>query len=62
MQRFVYLANALAVLHFAWLLKEPGAAIRYGVVVALLLVLRLPPVARALRDLRKRVRKQKTKS
>jgi len=58
LQRFVYLANALAVLHFAWLLKEPGEAIRYGVVVAVLLVLRLPPLAKALRDLRRRFKRK----
>ncbi|MFN2285494.1 MAG: sulfite oxidase heme-binding subunit YedZ [Anaerolineae bacterium] len=53
LQRLVYLANALAVLHFAWLLKEPSAALPYAVVVALLLVLRIPFVAQVVKSARR---------
>jgi sulfoxide reductase heme-binding subunit YedZ len=54
LQRLVYLANALAVLHFAWLLKEPSAALPYAAVVAVLLVLRIPFVAQTVRNVRGR--------
>jgi sulfoxide reductase heme-binding subunit YedZ len=54
LQRLVYLASALAVLHFAWLLKEPHAALPYAVVVAMLLVLRIPFVSRAVGNVRRR--------
>lgn len=57
-QRFVYLAMSLAILHFAWLLKEPSEAIRYGGVVVVLFVLRLPPVAKALKGFRRRIRRK----
>lgn len=53
LQRLVYLASALAVLHFAWLLKEPRRALPYAVVVAVLLALRVPVVARAVRGMRR---------
>ena len=51
LQRLVYLVNVLAVLHFAWLLKEPRAALPYAVIVAVLLVLRVPFVARAMKTM-----------
>ncbi|MBN2389690.1 MAG: ferric reductase-like transmembrane domain-containing protein [Anaerolineae bacterium] len=54
LQRLVYLANALAVLHFAWLLKEPRRALPYAVVVAVLLVLRIPAIARLVGRVRRR--------
>ena len=60
LQRFVYLANALAVLHFAWLLKEPSAALPYAAVVAVLLVLRIPFVAQAARNVRRRYFRRNT--
>ncbi|MGC9396638.1 MAG: sulfite oxidase heme-binding subunit YedZ [Anaerolineae bacterium] len=60
LQRLVYLANVLAVLHFAWLLKEPSEALPYAVVVAVLLVLRIPFVARALKSVRRRFVKKST--
>ena len=53
LQRLVYLANALAVLHFAWLLKEPRAALPYVAAVGVLLVLRVPVVARVVRSARR---------
>ena len=54
LQRLVYLASVLAVLHFVWLLKEPRRALPYGVVVAVLLGMRVPVVARALGTVRRR--------
>ncbi len=53
LQRLVYLANALAVLHFAWLLKEPRAALPYVAAVAVLLVLRVPVVAKVVGSARR---------
>lgn len=53
-QRLVYLANVLAVLHFAWLLKEPRRALPYVMVVAVLLVWRVPMVERAMKQVRQR--------
>jgi sulfoxide reductase heme-binding subunit YedZ len=60
LQRLVYLANVLAVLHFAWLRKEPRAALPYAAVVALLLVLRVPFVARAVGRVRRRFVRRST--
>lgn len=49
LHRAVYLAGALAVLHYLWAVKADfrGPA-TYGAVVALLLLLRLPPVSAAI--------------
>ena len=60
LQRLVYLANVLAVLHFVWLLKEPSEALPYAFVVAVLLVLRVPFVARSLKSVRRRFVKKST--
>jgi len=54
LQRLVYVANVLAVLHFAWLLKEPRQTLPYVAAVAVLLVLRVPVVARAVGRARRR--------
>lgn len=62
LHRLVYLAGGLAVLHFAWAVKGDlfqlrGAVLRpllYGLALALLLVLRLPPVRRWASGLRGR--------
>jgi sulfoxide reductase heme-binding subunit YedZ len=49
LHRLVYLAAVLAVLHYAWSFKELRAApVLAGMTLLLLLVLRLPPVGRAL--------------
>lgn len=53
LQRLVYLANVLAVLHFAWLLKEPRAALPYVAAVAVLLGVRVPPLNSLSNRLRK---------
>jgi sulfoxide reductase heme-binding subunit YedZ len=47
LHRLIYLAGVLAVVHFAWLVKDLREPLRYGLVVALLLVLRIPWVRRA---------------
>jgi sulfoxide reductase heme-binding subunit YedZ len=48
LHRLIYLASVLAVVHYAWLVKDLRGPLRYGVVVALLLVLRIPRVRKAL--------------
>ena len=59
LQRLVYLAAVLAIVHFAWLVKDIREPLRYGLVVAVLLVLRMPPVrkgaSRARRWLKARI-------
>jgi sulfoxide reductase heme-binding subunit YedZ len=50
--RLVYLAGVLAVVHFAWLVKDIRVPLRYGAVLALLLFLRLPRVRKALNSAR----------
>ena len=56
LHRLVYLAAPLVVIHFVWLVKsdirEPLA---YGAVVAALLLLRVPPIRRAITRLRYRL-------
>jgi sulfoxide reductase heme-binding subunit YedZ len=54
LHRMVYLAGILVVTHFVWLSKDPREALRYGAVVSLLLLLRLPRVRRALSAARRR--------
>lgn len=47
LHRSVYAVGVLGVLHYLWLVKaDPGEPLLYGVVLALLLVARLPSVAR----------------
>lgn len=52
LQRLVYGAGVLAILHFVWLRKDPREPLRYGAVLVVLLALRLPPVAKGLRMVR----------
>jgi len=47
LHRLAYLAGILAVVHFLWLVKDPREPLRYAVLVALLLGLRIPAVRRA---------------
>ena len=54
LQRLVYLASALIIVHFVWLVKDPREPLRYGVVIALLLVVRIPAVRKVIRDARRR--------
>ena len=48
LHRLVYLAIALVILHFIWLSKSISVPLAYGAVAALLLVLRVPPVRKAI--------------
>jgi methionine sulfoxide reductase heme-binding subunit len=56
LHQLVYLAGVLAVLHFLWLSKaaERWEPLTYAAVLALLLVVRVPPVRRFLVSLRQR--------
>jgi sulfoxide reductase heme-binding subunit YedZ len=56
LQRLVYLAGVLAIVHFVWLVKDYREPLRYGVVLAVLLVLRIPPVRRAGSRVRRRIK------
>jgi sulfoxide reductase heme-binding subunit YedZ len=47
LHRLVYLAGILAILHFVWLVKDIREPLRYGAVVALLLIVRIPGIRRA---------------
>jgi sulfoxide reductase heme-binding subunit YedZ len=55
LHRLAYLAGILAVVHFAWLTKDIRVPLRYGIVLALLLALRIPPVRRAVSKARDRL-------
>jgi sulfoxide reductase heme-binding subunit YedZ len=52
LHRLVYLAGILAIVHFMWLVKDIREPLRYGVVVALLLVMRIPAIKRAVSNAR----------
>lgn len=57
LHRAVYLAAVLAIVHFVWLVKaDIRRPLMYGAVVALLFVLRLPPVRRKISRLHSRLR------
>lgn len=55
LHRFVYLAGILAVVHFLWLVKDVREPLRYGIVLALVLVLRIPRIRGAVSYARHRV-------
>jgi sulfoxide reductase heme-binding subunit YedZ len=55
LHRLAYVAAALAVLHFFWLVKDTRRPLLYGAVLALLLLVRLPIVRRAFIKLRRRL-------
>jgi sulfoxide reductase heme-binding subunit YedZ len=57
LHRLIYLASVLVVVHFAWLVKDLREPLRYGAVVALLLVLRIPRVRKALSRTRSWIKK-----
>lgn len=56
LHRLVYLAGILAVLHYAWLVKDIQEPLRYGIIIALLLVLRIPRIKRAVGTTRRRLK------
>jgi sulfoxide reductase heme-binding subunit YedZ len=52
LHRLVYLAAILAIVHFAWLVKDIREPLPYGAVLALLLIVRIPGVGRAASSVR----------
>jgi sulfoxide reductase heme-binding subunit YedZ len=52
LHRLAYLAGILAVVHFAWSVKDMAEPLRYGAIVALLLVMRIPWFRRVLSNIR----------
>jgi len=56
----VYLAAVLAIVHFAWQVKDIREPPRYGAVLALLLILRIPGVRRAAGKVRHQLNDDKT--
>lgn len=55
LHRLVYAAGILAVVHFLWLVKDAQEPLRYGLVLALLLILRIPGVRRTIVRTRRRL-------
>jgi len=56
LHRLVYLAAVLAIVHFAWQVKDIREPLRYGAILALLLILRIPGVRRAASGVRYRLK------
>jgi len=52
LHRLAYLAGILAVVHFAWSVKDMAEPLRYGAIVALLLVMRIPSFRRVMSNIR----------
>jgi sulfoxide reductase heme-binding subunit YedZ len=52
LHRLVYLVGPIVVVHFLWLSKDDRLPWRYGAILAALLVLRFPPIRRAISRLR----------
>ena len=55
LQRGIYLAAALDILHVLWLSKTPQRAIRYAVILGILLLIRLPPIRTNIIKLRQKL-------
>lgn len=56
LHRLVYLAAVLAIVHFAWQVKDIREPLRYGAVLALLLMVRIPGVRRAASKARRKLK------
>ena len=56
LHRLVYLAGILAIVHFVWLAKDNREPLRYGAVVALLLIVRIPGLRKAISNARYRLK------
>jgi sulfoxide reductase heme-binding subunit YedZ len=50
--RLIYMAGILAVVHYLWLAKDARDPLRYGILVAILLALRIPQIRRAVSSTR----------
>jgi sulfoxide reductase heme-binding subunit YedZ len=55
LHQLVYLAGILAIVHFTWLVKDIREPLRYGAVVALLLIARIPSIRKAVSNARYRL-------
>jgi sulfoxide reductase heme-binding subunit YedZ len=60
LHRLTYLAGVLAVVHFAWLVKDLREPLRYSLILAVLLVLRIPRVRKAVSHTRYWLRRRIT--
>jgi len=58
LHRLAYLARISAVVHFAWSVKDMAEPLRYGAIVALLLVMRIPWFRRVLSNIRSQLEKK----
>jgi len=56
LHRLVYLASILDIVHFVWLTKDIREPLRYGGVVAFLLMVRIPAIKRAIGKARYRLK------
>jgi len=56
LHQLVYLAGILAIVHFTWLVKDIREPLRYGAVVSLLLIARIPSIRRAVSNARYRLK------
>ncbi|MGB5934077.1 MAG: protein-methionine-sulfoxide reductase heme-binding subunit MsrQ [Anaerolineae bacterium] len=56
LHQLVYLASILAIVHFTWLVKDIREPLRYGAVVALLLIARMPSIRKAVSNARYRLK------
>jgi len=56
LHRLVYLASIVDIVHFVWLTKDIREPLRYGGVVALLLIVRIPAIKRAIGKARYRLK------
>ena len=56
LHRLVYVAGILTVVHFLWLVKDTREPLRYAAILAVLLVLRIPQVRKAISNLRYKLR------
>jgi len=70
LHRIVYLAGGLVILHFAWVVKGDvlglsGSIMKpvlYGILLALMLVVRIPPLRRAIVNFRRTVQPRRTRT
>jgi sulfoxide reductase heme-binding subunit YedZ len=59
LHRLVYLAALAAVVHFVWIAKgDIRRPLRFGAVLGFLLLLRLPPIRTAIRNLRAQISRE----
>ncbi len=54
LHQLVYLAGALVIVHFLWLVKDPREPLRYGAILASLFLVRVPRVKMIVKGARRR--------